>query len=77
MKHTFRSLIYLRPLQACFANNRGINQGSEGLESVSHSQVAIKRSSYIEVFKDKTVEQVGIGIPQVTEVDVLLDRGSL
>ena len=29
------------------------------------------------MFKHKTVEEVGIGIPQVAQVDVFLDRGSL
>ena len=36
-----------------------------------------KDLSYIEVFKDKAVEEVGVGIPQVAEVDVLLDWGRL
>jgi hypothetical protein len=34
-------------------------------------------TSYSEVFKHKAVEEVGITIPQVAEVDVFLDRGSL
>lgn len=29
------------------------------------------------MFKHKTVEEVGIGIPQIAQVDVFLDRGSL
>jgi hypothetical protein len=46
-------------------------------KSVSHGHVPRKDLSYIEVFKDEAVEEVGVAIPQVAEVDVLLDRGRL
>ena len=76
-EHTLWSLIYLRPLQACFTNNRGINQGSDRLQkTVSFGHVPSKEQKpYSEVLKHKAVEEVGIGISQVAEIDVFLDRG--
>jgi hypothetical protein len=32
---------------------------------------------YSEVFKHNAVEEVGVGIPQVAEINILLNRGSL
>lgn len=58
---TFRVGVVLRPLQTRLSDNGSIHE----------------RSDLLHVVHEKTIEEIGVRVPQMREVEILLDRRSL
>ena len=81
MEPTFRLLVDLGPPLAGLAHNRGVDEGSQFLQSLlafsklqSHGE---SPTTHPQVVSDHSVEQVHIVFAQCAEIEELVDRSVL